>query len=135
MKTTEVKNYGSVLLITVFAVAFISALAMGMLQMNMEEIQLAQNQIYAAQALAIAEAGLNDAFSELRTDSDWRTGFANKAFSGGCYDVTVNGSLPTLVIESIGASSQGFVAKVQTDVTISTSSPYVIRIDNLRINE
>jgi len=122
-------------LITVFAVAFISALVMGMLQMNMEEIQLAQNQIYAAYALAVAEAGLNDAFSELRVDSAWTSGFSTKSFNGGSYNVTVTGSLPTLTIQSVGTSSQGFVAKVEADVTISTSSPYVIRIDNLRINE
>ncbi len=131
----QLTNNGSVLLITVFAVAFISALVMGMLQMNIEEIQVAQNHIYAAQALAIAEAGLNNAFSELRSDSAWSSGFSGKAFNGGSYDVSVTGSLPNLTIESIATSSQSFVAKVEADVTVATSSPYVIRIDNLRINE
>ena len=129
------KNNGSVLLIAIFAVALLAALVMGMLQINTEEIQLMQNQIYAAGALATAEAGLNDAFSEIRVDPNWTTGFTGEPFNGGTYDVNVTGTLPNLTIVSEGTSSQSFVARVEADVTIGTSSPYVIRIDNLRINE
>jgi len=127
----KLRNNGSVLLIAVFVIAMLSALVMGMLQMNTEEIQLMQNQIYAVQARAIAEAGLNDALSELRADSSWRSGFANKAFPCGSYTVTVTGS----TIESTATSSNNFVAKVEADVAFGSSSPYVIRIDALRINE
>ena len=125
------KNNGSVFLIAIFVIAMLSALVIGMLQMNTEEIQLVRNHIYAAQALATAEAGLNDAFSEIRSDSSWNTGFTDKAFNGGSYTVDVNG----LTITSTATSSQSFVAKVEADVTVGTSSPYVIRIDNFRINE
>ena len=125
------KNNGSVFLIAIFVIAMLSALVIGMLQMNTEEIQLVRNHIYAAQALATAEAGLNDAFSEIRSDSSWNTGFTDKAFNGGSYTVDVNDS----TITSTGTSDQGFVARVEADITIGTSSPYVIRIDNLRINE
>ena len=129
------KNNGSVLLIAVFVIALLSALVMGMAQMNTEEIQLMRNHIFAAYALATAEAGLNDAFSEIRADPNWADGFTDKAFNGGSYTVTVTGSLPNRTITSTGISSEGFVAKVEADVTISSSSPYIIRIDNLRINE
>jgi Tfp pilus assembly protein PilX len=134
MKAKAQKN-GSVFIVTIFAIALLSVLVAGMLQMSTEEIQLMRNQRYAVEALAIAEAGLNDAFSELRTDSSWTTGFTDKAFNGGSYTVTVTGSLPNLTITSTGTSLQSFVAKVEADVTVSTSSPYIIRIDNLRINE
>lgn len=134
MKTEE-KNNGSALLITVFAIALLSVLVIGMLQINTEEIQLMQNQIYAAKALAIAEAGLNDAFAQFRVDSGWDDGFNNKSFDGGSYTVTVTGTLPNHTIESTGTTSQGFVGRVEADVTISSSSPYIIRIDSLRINE
>ena len=126
---------GSVLLIAIFVIALLSAVAMGILQLNTEEIQLMQNQIYAAGALATAEAGLNDAFSEIRVDSNWTTGFTGEPFNSGSYDVNVIGPLPDPNIISEGTSSQGFVARVEADVTIGSSSPYVIRIDNLRINE
>ena len=62
---------GSVLLIAIFVTALLSAVVIGILQMNTEEMQLMLNQIYAAEALATAEAGLNDAFAELRADSSW----------------------------------------------------------------
>jgi hypothetical protein len=129
------KDNGSVILITVFAIAMLSVLVIGILEINTEEIQLMRNQVYAAEALATAQAGLNDSFSELRSDSSWDSGFTNKAFNGGSYSVTVAGSLPNLTIESTGTSSQGFVARTEADITVGTSSPYIIKIDNLRINE
>lgn len=115
----------------VFVIALLSGLVVGMLQMNTEEIQLVRNQICAAEALATAEAGLNDAFSEMRSDSSWNAGFTDKAFNGGSYRVDVNDS----TITSMGTSSLGFVAKVSVDITIGSTSPYVIGIDSLRINE
>jgi len=130
MKVSTDKN-GSVLLITGFVIAFLSALAMGMLQMNTEEIQIVQNQIFATEALAIAEAGLNDALSELRVDPNWNTGFTDKAFNAGSYTVNVNGS----TITSTGTSSQGFVARVEAYITVGNNNPYAIRIDHFRINE
>lgn len=131
----KLKINGSVLLITIFATALLSAITIGILQMNTEEIQLMRNQIYAAKAQAIAEAGLNDAFSELRVDSSWNSGFSNKVFDDGSYTVTVSGTLPNLKITSTGTSSQGFVARVGTDITVGGISPYIIRMDSLRINE
>lgn len=123
------------LLITVFVIALLSVLVMGMLQINTEETQLMQNQIFAAKALVIAEAGLNDAFAQIRTSRNWSSGFSNKSFEGGSYTVTVTGTLPNRTIESTGTTSQGFVARLDADVTISSSSPYIIRIDSLRVNE
>ena len=129
------RDKGSVILIAVFAIALLATLVMGILQMNTEEIQLMVNHINAVEAQAIAEAGLNDAFAELRDDSSWTTGFTNKSFSGGSYTVTVAGALPNLTLESTGTSDQSFASRVEADVTVGQNSPYIIRIDNLRINE
>jgi len=115
----------------VFALALLSVIVMGMLEMNTEELQLMQNQVYAAQAIAIAEAGLNDAFSELRSDAGWSAGFVNKAFEGGSYTVDVNST----TITSTGVSPQGYAGRIEADITIGSTSPYVIRIDKFRINE
>ena len=125
---------GSVLLIAIFVTALLSAVVIGILQMNTEELQIMQNQIHAAEALATAEAGLNDAFAELRADSSWTAGFTDKAFGGGSYSVTVTGTLPDLVISSTGTSAHGFVASVETYVTVGSSAPYIIRIDEMRTN-
>jgi Tfp pilus assembly protein PilX len=126
----KVRHRGSVLLLAIFVIAMLGAVAIGMLQLSTEEIQLVRNQICAAEALATAEAGLNDAFSELRTDPNWSAGFIDKAFDGGSYTVDVNG----LTVTSTGTSSQGFVGQVEAGITIGSTSPYVIRIDRLRIN-
>jgi Tfp pilus assembly protein PilX len=130
---TNTKNNGSVLLIVVFAVAMLSVLTIGILEMHTEEIQLMQNQVNAVQALATAEAGLNDAFARIRQGSD--PNIASTSFNGGSYAVTVTGTLPNRTITSTATTSQGFAAREGADVTIGNSSPYVIRIDNLRINE
>jgi len=124
-----------VLLMTVFAIALLSALVVGILQINTEEIQLMQNQVYAAQALTVAEAGLNDAFAQIRFNRDWDSGFDNKSFEGGRYTVEVTGSLPNRTIVSCGTSPQGFIAKLEANIVVSNDHPYIIRIDSLRINE
>jgi Tfp pilus assembly protein PilX len=132
------KNKGSVLLVIIFAIALMAMITVGILQMTTEELILMHNQLYAAQAIEVAEAGLNDAFAQIRADSAWTpdAGYTNKSFPGyGTYTVTVSGSLPNPTITSEATSSQGFVARVEADVTVGTSSPYIIRIDNLRINE
>lgn len=129
------KNKGTILLVAVFAIALLATLVAGILQMNTEEIMLMTNHIAFSEALATAEAGLNDAFAELRTDSGWTAGFSGKSFEGGSYDVSVSGSLPNITVESTGTSQQGYQARAQADLTLSGSSPYIIRVDTLRINE
>ena len=131
----RMKNNGAVFLIVVFAIALIATITMGILVMTTEEVQLMQNQLYAAQAMCTAEAGLNDAFAQIRSSSSWTTGFTNKAFNGGSYTVTVTGTLPNRRITSRGTSPQGYDANVVADITIGASSPYKIRIDDLRVNE
>ena len=129
------KNNGSILIVVVFAIALLTALVAGMLELNTEQIQIMKNECFAAQATEIANAGLADAFSYLRTDPNWHAGFSNKSFGGGKYTVAVAGTPPDPNITSTGTSQQGFVATVKAEVTVGTTSPYVIRIDKLRINE
>ena len=134
MKTKQ-RNNGAVFLVIIFAIALMATITVGIMVMTTEELQLMQNQLYAAHAVATAEAGLNDAFAEIRSDSSWTTGFTGKSFNGGTYDVVVNGSLPNRTIISTGTSAQGYVAEVNAVVMVGSSSPYPIRIDSLRINE
>ncbi len=122
------------MLIAIFAIALLSAIVIGMLEMNTEELQLMRNQIFSVYAIAVAEAGLNDAFAEIRSDDTWTTGFTDEPFNGGSYTVTVETS-PDHKVTSTGTSSQGFIARVEAKITVGNSSPYVIRIDELRINE
>lgn len=134
----ELKDDGVALLIVIFVIALLAAVAMGMLELNTEDIQLVQNQINAAQAIAIAEAGLNDAFAQIWSSSSWTpdASYTNKSFPGyGTYTVTYEGSLPDPNIISEGTTAQGFVARVKAEITVGTTKPYIVRIDKLRINE
>lgn len=72
---------GSVLLVVVLLVALLAAVVMGHLQINTEEIQLVQNQTGGAEALAIAEAGVNDALARLRQDPGWQAGLSDIPFA------------------------------------------------------
>jgi hypothetical protein len=121
-----------VLLVVVLLVALLAAVVMGHLQINTEEIQLVQNQTGGAEALAIAEAGLNDALARLRQNPGWKTGLANQPFASGSYTVAVEDSTVT----STAVTARGFVAKIQADVTKSPGgSPCPVQIDRLRINQ
>lgn len=129
------KKNGSVLLIVVFIIAMLSAVVVGIAQINTEELVLMTNQINSAKAIQAAYAGLNDTFAQLRSDCDWSDGFSNKSFNGGSYSVTVTGTAPDLTVTSIAQTSESYTAKVIAEVTLSDTSPYVIRIDTLKVNE
>jgi Tfp pilus assembly protein PilX len=129
------KQNGMIMVLVVFIIAFMTVLVAGMLQNSGEDIQLMRNQISGAIALATAQAGLNDAFSELREDCDWDDGFSDKSYNNGSYDVEITGSSPNLTVVATGQSQQGYTAKIEADVTLSETSPYILRIDSFRINE
>ncbi len=142
-------NRGVVYLMVVFVIALLSAVVMGMLQLNTEEIQIMRNHTGAATAQAVAEAGLNDALAQLREDRDWNDGFHNKAFaSDGHYTVTVEhdveggllglpllGQVVTRIV-SVGTSATGFVARIEAGITVSSSGPpYTVVIRDFEVNE
>ncbi len=76
-------------MLTVFIVALLAAAVTGLIQLKTVEIQTMNNQVQAAEAQAIAQAGLNDAIFEVRTNAGWTDGFTNKAFADGSYTVTL----------------------------------------------
>ena len=131
----RIKNNGSVIVIVVFIIALMSTIVMGIAQLNTEELLIVSNQANFAQAMESAYAGLNDAFAELHSNSSWTSGFTNKSFNSDSYTVSVTGSLPNLTLASTATTAQGYIAKVESDVTVSSSSPYVVRVDELRRNE
>ncbi len=146
-------NSGSILLITVFAIAMLSTLVVGILEANTSEIQLVQNQLYAAQALALAEAGLNAVMAQIRNDPTWRQDIPTVEETVHYKDMWVNGALPadaeefadgyyivgfdgSRVVITAGVKSwRGYTAIIEAQVTISPGVPHIIRIDNLKVNE
>jgi Tfp pilus assembly protein PilX len=134
------RRKGSVLIISTFVIALVSALVIGILQINMSEIRLTQHRVYASQALALAEAGLNAALAQIRWDRNWTDGFQDEIlageekFGGGDYDVDVNSD--NLTISAAVTSWQGYTSTIEAQITVSDgNSPYIIRIDNMKVNE
>jgi len=125
------RQAGTALLMTVFVIALLSAIVMGILQVNTVDVQIMQNHLYPIEARMVAQAGLNDAVSQLRLDSDWDEGFENKVFNGGTYSVTVKKDM----IEATGISARGFTCVVSAEFTaISSTPPHAISLGALRIN-
>jgi Tfp pilus assembly protein PilX len=129
------RKKGSVLLVSVFVSVLFAAMVIGMMQLNTEEAMLAGNYIELTKAIAIAEAGLNDAYYCIRQDRNWTTGFTNKAFADSTYSVTISGSLPNRSIVSTGITGAGYKARVDADITVGSSTPYSVRIIEIRIND
>jgi len=126
------RTHGSVLLMVVFVVALLSTVVMVMLEINTEEIQLMQNHVYAAEALATSEAGLEEALKELRQDKTWTTGWTGEPFNGGSYTVSVGGG----TIRSEAVTARGFTALMEADfVAAGGAPPYTIQVRAMRINE
>ena len=129
------RNNGSALLLVVFVAALLSAVVMGMLQVTTEDLQAMSNQVFAAEAQEIAEAGMHDMLYRVRKNWQWQGYTVTENFSGGSYTVTATGTMPNLFLESTGTSAQGFVCKVRADLVVDQSSyPYPIRIENFRVN-
>jgi len=117
---------------TVFIVALLSVIVMGILEMTTSDIQIMQNHVEFAKARMYAEAGLNDAVSELRSDADWDEEMEDKAFNGGTYTVEIKHQ----DIESTGTTAQGFTCVVTAEYTATSSGPpHTVRLGALRINE
>jgi Tfp pilus assembly protein PilX len=131
---------GSVLLVSVFVSALFGAMIVGMMQLNTEEAMLTSNYIEITKAIAIAEAGLNDAYYEIRQNNAWTTGFTNKSFGSGTYTVTVTSSFAPYPLKyrklvSTGTTGAGYKARVDADIIVGASAPYSIRIIEVRIND
>jgi hypothetical protein len=129
------RNNGTALLLVVFVVALLAAVVMGMLQIITEDVQAMSNQVFAAEAQEIAEAGMHDMLYRVRKDWQWDGYIITENFGGGSYTVTATGTRPNLFLESMGTSAQGFVCKVRAGLVVDESTyPYPIRIENFRVN-
>ena len=129
------KRSGNAMILTIFVIALASALIIGMLQLNTEQTLLLKNQIGLTQATAVAEAGLNDALAQLRSNINWDQGFDNKRFGSGRYTVEVAGTPPELTITSTGRANQDFTARIEARIdSEDTAAPYRIVIESFRIN-
>lgn len=129
-RSATTSRRGSVLLVTVFLIAFSALLVGGLLHSLTSDLQILKNHLYSTKALYVADAGIEDAIAALRSDYTWDAGFTQKAFPAGSssyYTVTVVNTHPTVVLTSTGVVA-GFERKIEAKVVIAeTSAPYPMR--------
>jgi hypothetical protein len=78
----------------------------------------------SAQALSIAEAGLEDAMHALYSTATWRTGFSQKAFGGGYYTVSVTTASATSISVVSSGYSPSFLFLGRAVKTVSVSAVF-----------
>lgn len=88
----------------------------------------------SAQALAIAEAGVEDALHSLYQNSTWTAGFVNKPFAGGSYTVTVTTDTPPIITSTGYSASLAFKGPAVRTISvvakfIAGACPYAVLAD------
>ena len=110
---------GAALLIALFVMTLASTLVVATLDAQMMRYAALRNTLEWDKARYLAEAGLNDAFSQLEQDIDWRSGIRTTEFpagSGSTYSVTVaDGSHGTVEITAIGVAGN-FTRRLQATI-------------------
>lgn len=118
-------------LITVAAFSLTAAIVYAGVRSQVNSVVYAKR---SAQAQAIAEAGLEDALSNLLKDPTWRAGFTDKAFAGGTYTVTLSTDIAPWIV-STGYSAPIFMKGPAVRTVTSQASfvagvcPYAIMAD------
>lgn len=138
MKPRTNLRRGASLVLNLLAVAVFSILATVVYSAARTQQRAATSDIRQAQALAIAEAGIDDALRALYINFAWRTGYSNKAFANGFYTVTLTTDTPP-TITSTGYSPPTFLlgraVRTVTAKTVYTTGacPYAILADDIEI--
>ena len=124
------RKRGVILVLTLFALAFMSVLVVAYLDALATDLQILQNHLVPMKALYVAEAGVADAMNELAQDHQWNAGWpAGKTFPAGSsyeYVVEVDNQYPQVTITSTGVVA-GFQKKIEVRVRVAgppQSTPY-----------
>ncbi len=129
---------GSVVIVVAFVAVLVGLLTVSMLMLLTADTEEVQNHRGSVRALAIAEAGIENAIQQLRANASWNAGFSNVVFPAGSsstYSVTVdNSQYPDVTL--VGTSQvDGFTRQLTVTVVVSgppTPAPYPVRIKSWR---
>jgi type II secretory pathway component PulK len=124
---------GAVLLLLVFLVAFSCLFVGTILRSLASDLQIVNNLLSSTKALHVAEAGIDHAISNLRSDRDWDTGLSQVDFpagEGSQYTVVVANQAPVVIITSSGFVN-GFSRTIEVRIFVAgESSPHPVRVMN-----
>jgi len=120
---------GQALLLAIFSLIIISLLVTAFLELTTIDLQIITNHLTKNQALYLADAGIEYAISQLRTNSNWKKTpqpIELPPGSGNTYDVTyesVSGK-----INSVARLTSGEQISLEAKVRIKGTAPYEVKI-------
>jgi Tfp pilus assembly protein PilX len=126
---------GVALLLVIFAIAFISVLAVGLLDESMADLSILRNHTSGLAALYAAQAGVAEAAAALRANHQAAgTVSGTVVLPGGqtCgYSAVLSNTYPTVTVTSTGTAF-GFTRKVRARLIVAglptMVAPYPVRI-------
>ena len=123
------KKKGQALLLAIFSLILISLLVSAFLEVTTIDLQIISNHLMRNQALYIADAGIEYAISQLRTNNNWKQTsrpIELPAGSGNTYDVTY--SSVSGKINSVARLASGQEISLEAKVSVRGNAPYNVKI-------
>jgi type II secretory pathway component PulK len=117
------------LLLAIFSLILISLLVTAFLELTTIDLQIISNHLMKNQALYIADAGIEYAIAQLRTDNNWKKTpqpIELPPGSGDTYDVTY--SSVSGKINSVARLASGGEISLEAKVSVKGSAPYDVEI-------
>ncbi|MEK7298880.1 MAG: hypothetical protein AAB066_03225 [Candidatus Margulisiibacteriota bacterium] len=133
------RSTGSVLVMAVFLIGMVTILVSAHALVINTDLQIVKNVIYTNEARNVAEAGIEDAISELRNNYLWQAGFSDKAFpinATSTYTVTVLNNYPSITLDSVGNVLGQYQCHIRVQLIVMgapLAAPYAIRVDRWEI--
>ncbi len=131
MERNRSDQEGVILILMVFIVAMSTLFVGALLRSHTSDLQITRNHLNSMKALFVADAGIEDAISELRADFTWNAGFTDQIFPSGDsskYTVSVVNNHPLVVITSTGEAN-GFIRNIEVELNIvESTAPYPVRV-------
>ena len=130
---TGKRRKGFVLVLTLFAALIMSALIIAYVNIQTIDLNLIKNNLGSKKAYYIAEAGIADAFNEIRTnglveDTQWEKNFPTGSSDTYSVAVSQNGKL----ITSTGHASASNFSRTLEVTLIDVMGPHLVAVDQFK---
>ncbi|MEK9657365.1 MAG: hypothetical protein VW378_03190 [bacterium] len=127
------KEKGSVLVMTLFAIALLSILITGIMVVLSSEIHIASQDAWARQAGFVAETAIAESMYQLTLNDNWNTGFTNEPFgTDQQYSALIINKNPLVTIHASG-TAHGVTRQIEASLVIidkTTTGKFALRVDS-----
>jgi hypothetical protein len=139
MKNPSSGERGATLVLNLMAMAAFALMAVAVYASSSALARGTANDMRQQQALATAEAGLEDALQSLYRNAEWRTGYSTKTFGTGYYNVSLSTDTPPRVTVTGYSASVPFYGRAARTISVQTAfttgvCPYALFGDDIQID-